>query len=47
VGLTPDLYACVIEFKEERVVQRDLEQLVLAIATSPTRVSEEQVLSLP
>jgi hypothetical protein len=38
----------VIELKEERSVQRDLEQLVLAIAMSPrAQVSDEQILSLP
>ena len=48
VGLTTDLYACVIEFKEERAAQRDLEQLVLAIAMNPNaNVSDEQILSLP
>jgi len=48
VGLTTDLYACVIELKEERSVQRELEQLVLAIAMSTqAHASDEQVLSLP
>ena len=48
VGLTTDLYACVIELKEERPVQRDLERLWLAIAMSPgAQVSDEQILSLP
>jgi len=48
VALTTDLYPCVIELKEERPVQRDLEQLFLALAApSQARVSDEQVLSLP
>ena len=47
VGLTTDLYACLIELKEERLVQRDLEQLMLALVSAPVRVSDEQVLSLP
>jgi hypothetical protein len=48
VGLTTDLYACVIEIKEERSPVRELEQLVLALATSTqATVSDEQVLSLP
>ena len=48
VALTTDLYACVIEIKEERSPIRDLERLVLSLATStPDRVRDEQVLSLP
>ncbi len=48
VALTTDLYACLIEVKEERSPIRDLEQLVLSLAMStPARISDEQVLSLP
>ena len=48
VALTTDLYACLIEVKEERSPICDLEQLVLALTTStPARISDEQVLSLP
>ncbi len=48
VALTTDLYACLIETKEERSPSRELEQLVLALATSAkTTVSDEQILSLP
>ena len=48
VGLTTDLYACVIELKEERPVKQELDQLVLAIAASTCiGVSDEQILSLP
>jgi len=48
VALTTDLYACLIETKEERSPVVELEQLMLSLAMStPTRVSDEQVLSLP
>ena len=48
VALTTDLYACVIETKEERPTNRELEQLVLALAMSTqTSMSDEQMLSLP
>ena len=49
VGLTTDLYACVIESKEDRPLRRELEQLALAIAASGSQigVSDEQILSLP
>jgi hypothetical protein len=49
VALTTNLYACVIELKEERPLRRDLERLVLAIAASVSSMSvrDEQVLELP
>lgn len=48
VALTTDLYACLIETKEERSPGRELEQLVLSLAMSgPAAVSDEQVLALP
>jgi len=49
VALTTDLYACIIEVKEDRPRQRDLQQLVLALAaaSSPIGVSDEQILALP
>jgi hypothetical protein len=48
VALTTDLYACVIETKEERSTSRELEQLALSLAVcSQMDVSDEQLLSLP
>jgi hypothetical protein len=48
VALTTDLYARVIEIKEERSPIGDLERLMLSLATStPDSVRDEQVLSLP
>jgi hypothetical protein len=48
VALTMDLYAVVIESKDEQP-RRDWEQLLLAIAALGNRVSvrDEQVLELP
>jgi len=48
VALTTDLYACVMEIKEQRPRIRELKQLVAALAMSAAvRESDEQILSLP
>ena len=51
VGLTSDLYACVIELKEDQPVRYPVEQLALTLAfrptTSETTARDEQILSLP
>ena len=49
VGLTTDLYACVIEWKETRPLREAIEQLAIyAVATvAAASVSDEQILSLP
>ena len=48
VGLTPDLYACLVELKTACPLPERVEQLfLLALPVHESSLSDEQILALP